>query len=222
LVGVIASAILFLPGTRELWGEVRGRIVEAQTLVDAYPLRSAAIYFAVYVAVTGLSLPSATMLSVIGGAFFGRWFGTGLALTAATCGATLAFWSSRYLFRNWVMRRFGHRLHGLNAEMERDGPLFLLTLRLMAVFPFFVLNMLLGLTPVRTHTYVGATCLGMLPATFLIVSAGTKIGEVDDPARVLDWQLVACLALAALLPLTLRRLLRRKPTFQGTPDASRA
>ncbi len=222
LFGIIVGTILLLPNSAELWSDVRSRIVDTQEYVDDHLVFSALIYFSIYVAVTALSLPTATMMSVIGGALFGRWLGTGLVLSAATLGATLAFWSSRYLFRSWVLRKFGHRLHWLNAGMERDGPFFLLSLRLMAIFPFFALNMLIALTPVRTGTYVWTTWLGMMPVSFLIVSAGRKIASVDDPAHVLDWELFVCLALLAVVPLIVRWVARRNRHYQETPDASRA
>ncbi len=222
LFALIAAAILLSSNSGELWREARAWIVETRQVVDDNLLLAAAIYFAVYVAVTGLSLPSATAMSVIGGALFGRWLGTGLAIMACTIGATLAFWSSRYLFRAWVLRKFGHRLRWLNAGMVRDGPFFLLSLRLMAIFPFFVLNMVIALTPVRTRVHVWTTFLGMLPVTFLIANAGTAIASVDDPARVLSWEIVASLALLALVPQIVRKLVRRTRPLQETANASGA
>ena len=116
LFGIIVGTILLLPNSAELWSDVRSRIVDTQEYVDDHLVFSALIYFSIYVAVTALSLPTATMMSVIGGALFGRWLGTGLVLSAATLGATLAFWSSRYLFRSWVLRKFGHRLNYICTE----------------------------------------------------------------------------------------------------------
>jgi len=222
LFALIAAAILLSPNSGELWREVRAWIVETRQVVDDNLLLAAVIYFAVYVAVTGLSLPSATAMSVIGGALFGRWLGTGLAITACTIGDTLVFWSSRYLCRTWVLRESGHRLSWLNAGMVRDGPFFLLSLRLMAIFPFFMLNMVIALTPVRTRVYVWTTFLGMLPVTFLIANAGTAIASVDDPARVLSWEIVASLALLALVPQIVRKLVRRTRPLQETANASGA
>ena len=209
LIAAIAAALILQPDRHELWREFRERIVELRHWVDANFLLAVALYFGAYVAVTGLSLPSATAMTVVGGALFGRWLGTGLALSALTIGATLAFWSARYLFRPWVLRKFGGRLARLNAGIARDGAFYLLSLRLMAIFPFFVLNVVLALTTARTRTYIWTTALGMLPVVFLLANAGTAIANVDDPALVLSWDVVVGLVLLAVVPQIIRRLIRR-------------
>jgi uncharacterized membrane protein YdjX (TVP38/TMEM64 family) len=197
----------------------RGQLDDWQARTDATLLRSIAAFRAVYVAVTALSLPVASPLSLIAGALFGRWVGTGVVAVAATVGATLAFLSSRYLLRDWVQARFGHRLDAVNRGVARDGAFYLLTLRLVPAFPFFVINLGMGLTPIRTWTYAWVSLLGMLPGTFLYVNAGTVLGSIDTPAGILTPGVVASFVLLGLAPLLFRRLLRgrSRPAPETTP-----
>jgi uncharacterized membrane protein YdjX (TVP38/TMEM64 family) len=166
------------------------------------------VFALVYVAVTALSLPVATALGLAAGALFGRWLGTGVVSLAATLGATLAFLGSRYLFRDWVQRRFGSRLGALNRGVEQDGAYCLLTLRLVPVFPFFLVNLGMGLTPLRARTFAWVSLLGMLPGTFLYVNAGAELGRIDSARAVLSPGVLISLALLGLVPLALRLLTR--------------
>src|SRR5262249_25513537 len=135
-------------------------------------LLAVVIYFALYVAVAALSRPFATVWTLAGGVLFGRWLGTLVVSFASTAGATLAFLVSRYLLRDFVQRRFGRWLEPINRGVEADGAYYLLTLRLVPAFPFFVVNALMGLTPMRIGTYWWVSQLAMLPATFLYGNAG--------------------------------------------------
>ncbi len=165
-----------------------------------------AIFFVVYVTVTGLSLPVAVWLSLAAGFLFGLWLGTATVLLAATCGASLAFLSSRYLFRDAVQRRFGERLHSINQGVQRDGGFYLFTLRLVPVFPFFLINLGMGLTPMRLWTFAWVSLLGMLPGSFAYVNAGAAGRNVQKPSDILSGPVVLALALLGLLPLLLRLL----------------
>jgi uncharacterized membrane protein YdjX (TVP38/TMEM64 family) len=160
------------------------------------------------VAVTALSLPAAGALSLAAGALFGWWKGVAVVSAASTCGATLAFLGSRYLFRDWVRRRFGSRLDVIDRGFQRDGAWYLLTLRLNVVVPFFLINLGMGLTPLRAGTFALVSWLGMLPATLVIVNAGQKIGEIEKPSDALSLQMIVALGLLGLTPLALRLLLR--------------
>lgn len=211
LILVLAVAGFYASGLYRYlsWESVRGSLGDWQTRVaEDLPL-AALVYFAVYVTATALSLPAASLLTMIGGALFGRWLGTGLAIVAATVGATLAFLGSRYLLRDFVRRKFGARLQGLDRGIEKDGAFYLLTLRLVPAVPFFLVNLGVGLTPIRTATFALVSGLGMLPGTFLFVNAGTELGSVDSPADLLSWKITGSLALLAVVPLVVRRLLRR-------------
>lgn len=186
------------------WQAVRGNVNALQARVNANLPLAAAAYFAVYLTFVALSLPAALILSLLGGALFGRWLGVGLVSVASTCGASLAFLGARYLFGDWVRRRFGDRLAALDRGVARDGAWYLLTLRMMPVVPFFLINLGMALTPMRLTTFALVSWLGMLPATFIIVNAGTAIGEIEAPTDALSPQVVISLSLLALLPLAMK------------------
>src|SRR5262249_50072969 len=155
--------------------------------VDEHLLLAVLIFFLVYVAMTALSLPAAAVLTVLAGALFGRWLGTGVVSLASTLGATLAFLSSRYLFRDWVQRRYPDRLRPINEGVAKDGAFSLFTLRLVPVVPFFLINLGMGLTPMRVTTFALVSWLGMLLGTFLYVNAGTALASIDSPKDILSW-----------------------------------
>jgi uncharacterized membrane protein YdjX (TVP38/TMEM64 family) len=167
-----------------------------------------AIYFLVYVILTALSLPFASALTIVGGALFGRWLGTLIVSFASTLGGTLAFLVSRYLLRDFVQRRFGRWLGPINRGVEKDGAYFLLTLRLVPVFPFFVVNPLMALTPMRVGTYWWVSQLGMLPGTLLYVNLGAGLAQIDVPTVLIS------LALLGIVPLALRKIVqsRQRPS----------
>jgi uncharacterized membrane protein YdjX (TVP38/TMEM64 family) len=194
------------------WDYLRSHLDALQAEVGQHLVPALLLFVLVYVAVTALSLPVATALSLVAGALFGRWLGTGAVSLASTLGATLAFLSSRYVLRGWVQRRFGDRLAAVNRGVERDGAYYLLTLRLVPAFPFFLVNLALGLTPMRTGTFAWVSWLGMLPGTFLYVNAGAELGRVASPRGVLSPGLLVSLALLGVVPLALRLLIgRRRP-----------
>jgi pyruvate/2-oxoglutarate dehydrogenase complex dihydrolipoamide dehydrogenase (E3) component/uncharacterized membrane protein YdjX (TVP38/TMEM64 family) len=179
-------------------------------LVAAYqarPLATVAAYFAVYVLSTALSLPGATVLTLAGGAVFGFGVGLVVASFAASLGALLAFLAARFLLRDWVQARFGARLAPVNAGIARDGVFYLLTLRLAPVFPFFLVNLLMGLTPISAGRYYGASQLGMLAGTAVYVNAGTQLAGLRSPADVLSPGLLGSLLLLGLFPLLAKALL---------------
>jgi len=188
------------------WDFVRSHLDDWQAIARENLLLAVAAYFALYVAVTALSLPIATVLSLIGGALFGRWLGTGVVSLAATIGATLAFLSSRYVLRDWVQRNFGDRLEAINEGVEKDGAYYLFMLRLVPAVPFFLLNLGMGLTPMATPTFAVVSWFGMLLGTFLYVNVGTELALLDSPAEVLSWKIIVSLSLLGAVPLVLRKL----------------
>ena len=170
--------------------------------VAAAPLASAALFFTIYVAVTGLSLPGAAVLTIIAGALFGVIWGTLLVSFASSIGATLAFLTSRLVLRDWIQRRLGKRLEAVNEGVRNEGAFYLFALRLVPAFPFFVINLAMGLTPMRAFTFYWVSQIGMLPATIVYVYAGTQLGEFK-----LSWQLLLALALIGIFPLAAKRAL---------------
>jgi uncharacterized membrane protein YdjX (TVP38/TMEM64 family) len=191
------------------WGSIRSQIDELKAWVERCPQEAVLLFVVTYIVVTALSLPVSTGMSIAAGALFGRWLGVALVSLSATVGATLSMWTSRYLFRATVERRFGHRLQPLFRGIERDGGWYLLSIRLVAVFPYFLVNLAMGLTPIRTGHYVLATWLGMLPANFLFVNAGRAIMAIESPGDVLQAEVIAALILLASVPLLVRFMVRR-------------
>ena len=172
----------------------------------AQPLKAALAFFVAYVAVTGLSLPGAAVMTLVGGAVFGLFWGLLLVSFASSLGATLAFLVSRFLLRDWVQRRFGDRLRAINAGVEKEGGFYLFTLRLVPVFPFFVINLLMGLTPIRTWTFYWVSQIGMLAGTLVYVNAGTQLAKIDSPAGILSPALLGSFVLLGLFPLIAKKI----------------
>jgi len=184
----------------------------------SHPLQVGLGYFLAYVAVTGLSLPGAALMTLAGGAIFGLLWGTLLVSFASAIGATIAFLVARFLLRDWVQSRFAERLKGFNREIEKDGEFYLFTLRLVPVVPFFVLNLVMGLTPIRTGRYYLISQLGMLAATIVYVNAGTELAKLDSLSGILSPGLLLSFTLLGLLPLIARKLvetLQTRRVYQG-------
>jgi uncharacterized membrane protein YdjX (TVP38/TMEM64 family) len=210
LAVIVAVSAFFAAGLhRQLsWDSVRANLDHWLELVNQNRPLALLIFVIAYVAVTALSLPVATVLSLLAGALFGRWVGTAAVSVASTAGATLAFLGSRFLFQSLAERRLGGRLSTLRDGFERDGAYYLLTLRLIPLFPFFMVNLGMGLTRVRVTTYVLVSWLAMLPATFLYVNAGTALATLDSPDDILSTPVIVSLALLGLVPLVIRKLVR--------------
>jgi pyruvate/2-oxoglutarate dehydrogenase complex dihydrolipoamide dehydrogenase (E3) component/uncharacterized membrane protein YdjX (TVP38/TMEM64 family) len=182
-----------------------------QAFAHAYarePVQVLLAFGLVYVAVTALSLPGASLMTLAAGASFGLLWGSVVTALAATAGATLAMLSARHLLRDSVERRFGKALAGLNRGLEQDGAFYLFSLRLLPLVPFFVLNLLMGLTRMKTWTYGWVSLLGMLAGTLAYVNAGTQLAKVDSLRSVLSPGLIGSFVLLGLMPLGLRWLLR--------------
>ncbi len=174
--------------------------------VDQRPTLAMAAFCAVYVAVTGLGLPGATAMTLAGGALFGLAPGVVLVSFTSTMGAVLSCLSARYILRGWVQARFGARLTAVNAGIEREGAFYLFTMRLIPALPFFLINLLMGLTPMPVRTYAWVSQLGMFPGTVVLVFAGTRLAQVDSLSDVLSPGLLLSFALLGLFPLAARRL----------------
>ncbi len=169
-------------------------------------LLAGVLFFAGYIVVTALSLPGSAVMTLAGGAIFGFWYAMLLVSFASTIGATLAFLVSRLLLRDWVQQRFSRHLAALNTGFERDGAFYLFSLRLVPLFPFFVINLLMGLLPIRTWPFYWVSQLGMLPATVLFVNAGTQLGELDSLSGIISLPLLGSFVLLAIFPFIARWL----------------
>lgn len=165
-------------------------------------------FLLVYAAVTALSLPAAWLLTLTAGFLFGRWLGAGVAVLGATLGATLAFLTCRYLFRDLAQRWLGGRLEPIHRGVDKDGAYYLFTLRLVPVFPFFLVNLAMGLTRMRPLTFAGVSLLGMLPGSFLYANAGSELRDVTSPKDILSPGVLISLALVGVVPLLIRKALQ--------------
>ncbi|MBI5550015.1 MAG: VTT domain-containing protein [Desulfobacterales bacterium] len=167
-----------------------------------------ALFLAVYIPVIALNLPGAVILGLAAGALFGTLTGTVIISFASTVGATLACLLCRYLFRDWVQRKFGDRLQRVNEGIRAEGAFYLFSLRLIPMIPFFIINMVMGLTPIRLWTFYWVSQLGMLPATILFVNAGSQLAQIESLAGIVSPRLIISLALLGLFPLAAKKLLQ--------------
>ncbi|HET7569435.1 MAG TPA: FAD-dependent oxidoreductase [Gammaproteobacteria bacterium] len=176
-------------------------------VVAAHPWQTAAIFFGIYVVFTALSLPGAVLLTVAGGAIFGLGIGTLIVSFASTIGATCAFLIARFLFRDAVQNRFGDRLRTINRGVERDGAFYLFTLRLVPLFPFFVINIAMALTPIRVLTFYVVSQIGMLAGTVIYVNAGTQLGQLHSLRGIASADVIGSLILLGVFPLIAKKAL---------------
>ncbi len=204
---VLIAAFFALGGHDYLsFDSIKAQQAGIAELYERNPWSTAIVCFAAYVAVTGLSLPGAAVMTLIAGAIFGLLWGTVLVSFASSIGATLAFLVSRFLLRDWVQQRFGRQLRALNAGIERDGALYLFTLRLIPAIPFFVINLAMGLTPIRAWRFYWVSQLGMLAGTVVYVNAGTQLAAIESPAGILSPGLIGAFLLLGFFPLITKRV----------------
>lgn len=172
---------------------------------ELHPLQSAAVFFGIYVAATALSIPGAAILTLGAGAVFGLWRGLLIVSFASSVGATLAFLAARFLLRDMVTRRFGERLKAIDQGVRRDGAFYLFTLRLVPLFPFFLINLLMGLTTLPARTFYWVSQLGMLAGTAVYVNAGTQLAQISSLRGILSPGLLLSFVLLGLFPLAAKK-----------------
>lgn len=173
---------------------------------DAHPVQATIFYALIYIAATALSLPGGALLTLAGGALFGLLWGTLIVSFASSIGATLAFLAARFLFRDLVKAKFAERIKAVDEGMARDGAYYLFTLRLVPVFPFFVINLVMGLTAITTRTFYWISQLGMLPGTVVYINAGTQLAKIDTLSGIFSPALLGSFALLGLFPLITRKV----------------
>jgi len=187
----------------------RAQQADIRSWVAARPLQAAVLFFGLYAGITAISIPGAAVLTLIAGALFGVFQGTIIVSFASTLGATLAFLLSRYLLRDMVEQKLSETLKRVNSGLDKDGAFYLFTLRLIPAFPFWAINMVMGLTRIKTLTYCMVSQIGMLPATIIYVNAGTQIAQLDSLSGILSPMLLASFAALGLFPLFAKKLLNR-------------
>jgi uncharacterized membrane protein YdjX (TVP38/TMEM64 family) len=185
----------------------KGQQQALQGYYTANPALTISVYMGIYIAVAALSLPGAAILTLAAGALFGNLAGLIMVSFASSIGATLAFLVSRFLLRDWVQKKFGDKLKAINAGVEKEGAFYLFTLRLVPVFPFFVINLAMGLTPLKTLAFYLVSQVGMLPGTFVYVNAGTQIGKLESLKGILSPELILSFALLGIFPLVAKKII---------------
>jgi uncharacterized membrane protein YdjX (TVP38/TMEM64 family) len=182
---------------------------QQQALQDYYaasPALTITIYMGIYIAVTTLSLPGAAIMTLAAGALFGHMVGLIMVSFASSIGATLAFLVSRFLLQDYVQKKFGDKLTAINQGVEKEGAFYLFTLRLVPIFPFFVINLAMGLTPIKALAFYLVSQVGMLPGTFVYVNAGTQIGKLESLKGILSPELILSFALLGIFPLAAKKI----------------
>ena len=210
LIAVVVTLVVvfFWVGGREYLSltYLKSQLDLFKELLNQQPGLTVGVFALVYIASTALSLPGATVLTLLAGALFGVVQGTIIVSFASSIGATLAFLATRYLFYDSVQAKFGARLASINEGVKRDGASYLLTLRLIPVVPFFLVNLLLGLTPLPTARFYIFSQIGMFPGTIAYVNAGTELARIESMSGLISPRLIGAFALLGLLPLLLRPL----------------
>jgi uncharacterized membrane protein YdjX (TVP38/TMEM64 family) len=166
-----------------------------------------AVYMLIYIAVTALSLPGAAVMTLAGGAMFGFWVGFIVVSFASTIGATLACFVARFLLRDWVQNKFGDKLTAINEGIAKEGAFYLFSLRLVPIFPFFIINLVLGLTNMNLLTFYWVSQVGMLPGTMVYVNAGKELAKIDSLSGILSPGLILSFVILGIFPITVKKLL---------------
>ena len=201
LVAAIAAFFILDLGALLTLDSLKARQADLAALLDNRPLLIIGGFFLLYVASTALSLPGAVILTLAAGAVFGLWLGTLIVSFASAIGASLAFLSSRFVLRDWVKARFGKRIAAIDRGIAKEGALYLLTLRLIPAFPFFLINLAMGLTTMRLVTFYVVSQIGMLPGTLVFVNAGTQLAAIESTSDILSPALIGSFVLLGLFPL---------------------
>lgn len=207
VIALIAAFFLFDYDQYLTFEQLKSSQAQFDLWFERNPWLIGLAFFGLYVLVTALSLPGAVIMTLAAGALFGLWLGTLIVSFASSLGATLAFLVARFLLRDSVQTRFGRRLDAINRGVEKDGAFYLFTLRLVPLFPFFVINLVMGLTPIRTWTFYWVSQVGMLAGTLIYINAGTQLAGMDSPSDIVSANLILSFALLAAFPWIARGIL---------------
>jgi pyruvate/2-oxoglutarate dehydrogenase complex dihydrolipoamide dehydrogenase (E3) component/uncharacterized membrane protein YdjX (TVP38/TMEM64 family) len=209
VVGVfaVAAIVFFAAGGQRYFTfeNLKAQQAALEAWREMYPWQTALAFFAIYVTFTSLSLPAAALMTLLAGAIFGLGWGIVLVSFASAIGATIAFLASRFVLRDWVQERFRTQLKGINRGVEKEGAFYLFTLRLIPAVPYFLINLAMGLTPIRTWTFYWVSQVAMFPATVLYVNAGTQLARLDSLQGILSWQLIGAFVLLGIFPLAAKK-----------------
>jgi uncharacterized membrane protein YdjX (TVP38/TMEM64 family) len=206
LVGLIVAVKVLNLDQYLTLSYLKGSLDKLKTLYENHSVLVIAGYFIVYVLTTSLSLPGASPLGIAGGALFGFWTATIVVSFASTIGATLACLVSRFLLRDWIQSRFGDRIAKVNEGIEKEGAFYLFTLRLIPAFPFWMINLAMGLTKMHLFKFYWVSQIGMLPGTMVFVNAGRELAKIESVAGIFSPGLILSFALIGIFPIAVKKL----------------
>ena len=201
IIAVIASYVFFDLGRFLTLSFIQSQLSEIQQFRDENFGLTALLYFTAYIAITALSIPGAVIVTLLGGAIFGVLWGTLIVSFASSIGATLAFLVSRLLLRDWVQSKFGHYLAPINRGVEKDGNFYLFSIRMVPLFPFFIVNLLMGLTPISVGSFYIVSQIGMLVGTAVYVNAGSELAQITSLSGLVSPSVILSFVLLGLFPL---------------------
>jgi pyruvate/2-oxoglutarate dehydrogenase complex dihydrolipoamide dehydrogenase (E3) component/uncharacterized membrane protein YdjX (TVP38/TMEM64 family) len=207
LIFAVALVAFFAAGGQRYFTfeNLKAQQAAIDTWREAYPWRTALGFFAMYVAFTSLSLPAASLMTILAGAIFGLGWGILIVSFASAIGATIAMLAARFVLRDWVQEHFRAHLQGINQGVQKEGGFYLFTLRLIPAVPYFLINLAMGLTPIGTWTFYWVSQVAMFPATVLYVNAGTQLARLDSLQGILSWQLIGAFVLLGIFPLAAKK-----------------
>ncbi|MGB5707281.1 MAG: TVP38/TMEM64 family protein [Arenicellales bacterium] len=217
---IIGGIVLFGPKHYLSLAFMQSQLDTISAYREANPLQSVLIYAAIYIVATAASIPGALVLTLVGGAIFGFYLGSLVVVISATIGATIAFLLARYLFDDLVKNKMGDRLARIRDNFRKEGALYLFSMRLVPVFPFFAINLLMGLTSIKTSTYAIASLIGMTPGTMVFVNAGTQLAKLESLKGLLSPAIVASFVLLAVFPYIAKFALRIIRARRGASEKS--
>ena len=222
IIAAIAAFFYFELGSYFTLDAIKAQRESLLASFEKNPLVVSAGFFAVYVLVTALSLPGAALMTLLAGAIFGLLLGTVLVSFASSIGATLAFLASRFICRDWVQGKLGKHLAPINKGVEEEGAFYLFTMRLVPAFPFWVINLVMGLTTIKTKTFYWVSQIGMLLGTIVFVNAGSQLAQVTTLKGILSPALIGSFVLLGVLPLIAKKIIgaMKKNKADSTEKAS--
>ena len=207
LIGLVAAFRFFNLGDYFTLSYIKESQARMQTLYSEHRIGVITGYMGIYILVTSLSLPGAAIMTLAGGAMFGLLVGTIIISFASTIGATLACFVSRFILRDWVQGKFGDKLKTVNDGIAKEGSLYLFTLRLIPVFPFWLINLVMGLTKMPLKTFFWVSQVGMLAGTIVYVNAGKELAKIDSLSGILSPGLILSFVMLGLFPLITKKAL---------------
>lgn len=215
IVGLIVAVKVFGIDQYLTLSYLKGSVDSLKSLYANHSLMVITVYFVIYVLTTSLSLPGASPLGIAGGALFGFWTATIVVSFASTIGATLACLVSRFLLRDWIQNKFGDRVKKVNEGIEKEGAFYLFTLRLIPIFPFWLINLAMGLTKMSLVKFYWVSQIGMLPGTMVFVNAGKELAKIESVKGILSPSLIISFALIGIFPIAVKKLINLYRSRKG-------